>query len=49
MYNTPVLQMTFMKDLFNIKKKYRREWKKTLVSSINPSWRDLTEDFEPDK
>ena len=26
-------------------KRYSREWKKNLIESINPEWRDLYEDF----
>ncbi len=26
-------------------KRYKRDWKKNLVNSINPEWRDLYEDF----
>ena len=26
-------------------KKYRREWKRNLITSINPEWRDLSEDW----
>jgi putative endonuclease len=26
-------------------KKYKREWKKNLINTINPTWRDLYDDF----
>ncbi|MEM9833725.1 MAG: GIY-YIG nuclease family protein [Bacteroidota bacterium] len=26
-------------------KRYRRDWKKNLINSINPQWRDLYQDF----
>ncbi len=28
-------------------KRYRRGWKKNLINSLNPEWRDLYEDFFP--
>jgi putative endonuclease len=28
-------------------KRYKREWKKNLINSINPEWRDLYDDFLP--
>ena len=31
-------------------KRYKREWKENLINSQNPSWKDLSEDFEfPEK
>lgn len=27
-------------------KRYKRDWKKNLIESINPTWRDLSDDFE---
>jgi putative endonuclease len=30
-------------------KRYKRKWKENLINSMNPTWRDLTEDFEIDK
>lgn len=27
-------------------KRYKREWKENLINSVNPPWRDLSEDFE---
>ena len=26
-------------------KKYKRQWKKNLINSLNPEWRDLSEDW----
>jgi putative endonuclease len=26
-------------------KRYKREWKKNLINSMNPDWRDLADDF----
>ena len=27
-------------------KRYKRQWKEDLINSMNPTWRDLIEDFE---
>ncbi len=27
-------------------KRYKKDWKKNLIDSINPEWRDLTNRFE---
>ena len=27
-------------------KKYKRDWKKNIIESIKPKWRDLAEDFD---
>ena len=30
-------------------KRYRRRWKENLINSMNPTWRDLAEDFESEE
>src|SRR5690349_6534948 len=30
-------------------KKYKREWKENLINSINPTWKDLYDDFDLNK
>jgi putative endonuclease len=27
-------------------KRYKRKWKENLIQTVNPSWRDLSKDFE---
>ena len=30
-------------------KRYKRSWKEDLINQMNPDWRDLLKDFEPEE